>query len=138
MPHPHVQSRRQGSVIYLDHNGDKRSGAKPKNLSLFGRAVLRSTPLPFIIHGSAIIKTIAYAPVAELLNVYSHTASLISSAGKLEQVLFSFDATKAYGSKGEEAAARTQVIHPDDNEALYDFSWNIKPDNLLTEGEDLQ
>ncbi|WP_227658931.1 MULTISPECIES: hypothetical protein [unclassified Corynebacterium] len=80
-----------------------------------------------------------YAPVAELLDVYAPTASLTSSAGEPKQVFFSFDATKAYGSKAEEVVARTQVIHlNDDAEALYGFTWNTEPDNLHTEGEDPQ
>lgn len=129
----------KGVSYTFDQNGDKGSGAKSKNLVLFDLAVLRSTPLPFLIHDSAIIKTIAYAPVTELLDVYSPTASLTSNAGDPKQVFFSFDVTKAYGSKAEEVVARTQVIHlDDDDEALYGFTWNTEPDNLHTEGEDPQ
>lgn len=52
-----------------------------------GIAVLRSTPLPFLIHDSAIIKLIAFAPVAELPAVYTDTDhdSPQSSEGDLEQ-----------------------------------------------------
>lgn len=90
-------------------------------------AVLRSTPLPFLIHDSAIIKLIAFAPVAELLAVYTNTANLTSRAGEPKQVFFSFDATKAYGTKAEERVAPAQVIHLGEGaEALYGFTWNTE------------
>lgn len=124
----------KGVSYSFDHNGDKGSGAKSKNLVLFDLAVLRSTPLPFLIHDSAIIKTIAFAPVAELLEVYGQTSYLRSGANEPKQVFFSFDATKAYGTKAETAVAAYQVLHLDDgNEALYGFTWNIEPNETQEE-----
>lgn len=90
-------------------------------------AVLRSTPLPFLIHDSAIIKLIAFAPVAELLAVYTNTANLTSRAGEPKQVFFSFDATKAYGTKTEKRVAPAQVIHlGEGTEALDGSTWNTE------------
>jgi len=110
-------------------------GVKSKNLVLFDMAVLRSTPLPFLIHDSVTIKTIAFVPVAELLEVYDSTASLTSGANEPKQVFFSFDATEAYGTKAERAIADTRVIHLDDGaEGFYGFTWNAEPDGETTQG----
>ncbi|MGV9183881.1 DUF2326 domain-containing protein [Arcanobacterium canis] len=57
----------KGVSYTFDHNGDTGSGAQAKNLIIFDLAVLRSTPLPFLIHDSAIIKPVAFAPVRKLL-----------------------------------------------------------------------
>lgn len=123
------KSATKGVSYSFDHNGDKGSGAKSKNLVVFDLAVLRSTPLPFLIHDSAIIKTIAFGPVVELLKVYADTANLTSGANEPKQVFFSFDATKAYGSEAERIVAENQVIHLSDGpEALYGFTWNTEPD----------
>lgn len=92
-----------------EHKGDTGSGAKFNHLVALDIAVLRSTPLPFLIHASAIIKLIAFAPVAELLAVYINTANLTGRAGEPKQVFFSFDATKADGTK-----------------VLYGFTWNTE------------
>lgn len=117
----------KGVSYTFDHNGDTGSGAKFNHLVALDIAVLRSTPLPFLIHDSAIIKLIAYEPVAELLAVYTDTASLASMAGESKQVFFSFDATKAYGSTAEERVAPAQVIHLGEGaEALYGFTWNTE------------
>lgn len=117
----------KGVSYTFDHNGDTGSGAKFNHLVALDIAVLRSTPLPFLIHDSAIIKLIAFAPVAELLAVYTNTANLTSRAGEPKQVFFSFDATKAYGTKAEERVAPAQVIHLGEGaEALYGFTWNTE------------
>lgn len=85
----------KGVFYTFDHNGDTGSGAKSNHLVVLDIAVLRSTPLPFLKHESAIIKLIVFAPVAERLAVYTNTANLTSRAGEPKQVFFSFDATKA-------------------------------------------
>lgn len=96
---------------------------------MFDLAVLRSTPLPFLIHDSAIIKPVAFAPVRELLAIYASSGTLESGAGEPKQVFFSFDATKAYGTGAEEIVAENQIIHLDENnEALYGFTWNLETD----------
>ncbi|MGO3330745.1 hypothetical protein [Brevibacterium aurantiacum] len=83
--------------------------------------------MALLIHDSAIIKLIAFAPVAELLAVYTNTENLTSRAGEPKQVLFSFDATKAYGTKAEKRVAPAQVIHLGEGaEALYGFTWNTE------------
>lgn len=120
----------KGVSYTFDHNGDTGSGAKFNHLVAFDIAVLRSTPLPFLIHDSAIIKLIAYKPVAELLAVYTNTANLTSGAGEPKQVFFSFDATKAYGAAAQERVTPAQVIHLDEGaEALYGFTWNTENTN---------
>lgn len=81
-PDRQVQGGRKGVSYTFDHDGNTGSGAKSHHLVVFDRAVLRSTPLPFLTHGSAIIKTIAFAPVAEILAIYTATANLTSGAGK--------------------------------------------------------
>lgn len=125
----------KGVSYSFDHNGDKGSGAKSKNLVLFDLAVLNTTPLPFLIHDSAIIKTIAFAPVAELLHVYAATAHLRSDANEPKQVFFSFDATKGYGTKAEHIVSENQVIHlGETTQALYGFTWNIETTDP-TQGE---
>ncbi|WP_058156919.1 DUF2326 domain-containing protein [Corynebacterium pseudotuberculosis] len=117
----------KGVSYTFDHNGDTGSGAKFNHLVALDIAVLRSTPLPFLIHDSAIIKLIAFAPVAELLAVYANTANVTSRAGEPKQVFFSFDATKAYGTKAEKRVAPAQVIHLGEGaEALYGFTWNTE------------
>lgn len=117
----------KGVSCTFDHNGDTGSGAEFNHLVALDIAVLRSTPLPFLIQDSAFIKLIAYKPAAELLAVYSHTANLTSKAEKPKQVFFSFDATEAYGTKAEERVAPAQVIHLDDGaEALYGFTWDTE------------
>ncbi|WP_252970586.1 DUF2326 domain-containing protein [Corynebacterium guaraldiae] len=117
----------KGVSYTFDHNGDTGSGAKFNHLVAFDIAVLRSTPLPFLIHDSAIIKLIAYKPVAELLTVYTNTANLTSRAGEPKQVFFSFDATKAYGAEAQERVAPAQVIHLGEGaQALYGFTWNTE------------
>ena len=117
----------KGVSYTFDYNGDTGSGAKFNHLVALDIAVLRSTPLPFLIHDSAIIKLIAFAPVAELLAVYINTTNLTSRAGEPKQVFFSFDATKAYGTKAEERVAPAQVIRLSEGaEALYGFTWNTE------------
>lgn len=117
----------KGVSYSFDHNGDRGSGAKAKNLIVFDLAVLTTTPLPFVIHDSAIIKPVAFAPVRELLNVYAHTRVLTSGAHEPKQVFFSFDATKAYGTGAEHTVAENQIIHlGEDTEALYGFTWNTE------------
>jgi possible chromosome segregation ATPase len=119
----------KGVSYTFDHNGDTGSGAKAKNLIVFDLAVMRSTPLPFLIHDSAIIKPVAFAPVRELLSVYASSGTLKSGAGEPKQVFFSFDATKAYGTGAEEIVAENQIIHlGENNEALYGFTWNLETD----------
>nr|WP_239478734.1 DUF2326 domain-containing protein [Rothia sp. ZJ1223] len=129
-----------GVSYTFDHRGDSGSGAKSKNLVLFDLAVLRSTPLPFLIHDSAIIKTIAFAPVAELLQVYADTATLPSAADEPKQVFFSFDAAQAYGTKAQDLTDENQVIHlGEDDEALYGFTWNTETeDDQTLEGDETQ
>ena len=90
-------------------------------------AMLRHTPLPFLIHDSAIIKLVGHAPVRELLSVYMRSEKLTSRAGEPKQVFFSFDATKAYGQRAEELVEATRVIHlGDGTRALYGFTWNTE------------
>lgn len=123
----------KGVSYSFDHNGDRGSGAKAKNLIVFDLAVLTTTPLPFIIHDSAIIKPVAFAPVRELLNVYAHTSALTSGAHEPKQVFFSFDATKAYGTGAEHTVAENQIIHlGEDAEALYGFTWNTEEEGEQT------
>ncbi|XCB30439.1 hypothetical protein RQN30_03280 [Arcanobacterium hippocoleae] len=89
--------------------------------------MLTTTPLPFVIHDSAIIKPVAFAPVRELLNIYAHTRTLTSGAHEPKQVFFSFDAAKAYGTGAEQTVAENQIIHlGEDTEALYGFTWNTE------------
>lgn len=112
----------EGVSYTFDHNGNTGSGAKFNHLVALDIAVLRSTPLPLLIHDSAIIKLIAFAPVAELLAVYTNTANLTSRAGEPKQVFLSFDATKA-----EKRVAPAQVIHLGEGaEALYGFTRNTE------------
>lgn len=119
----------KGVSYTFDHNGDTGSGAKAKNLIVFDLAVLQSTPLPFLIHDSAIIKPVAFAPVHELLTIYAHSSTLTSGANEPKQVFFSFDATKAYGTGAEDAVAENHIIHLDEGtEALYGFTWNLETD----------
>lgn len=119
----------KGVSYTFDHNGDTGSGAKAKNLIVFDLAVLRSTPLPFLIHDSAIIKPVAFAPVRELLTIYTNSSTLTSGANEPKQVFFSFDATKAYGTGAEDAVTENQIIHLDEAaEALYGFTWNLETD----------
>lgn len=119
----------KGVSYTFDHNGDTGTGAKAKNLIVFDLAVLRSTPLLFLIHDSAIIKPVAFAPVRELLTIYANSSTLTSGANEPKQVFFSFDATKAYGTGAEDAVTENQIIHLDeDTEALYGFTWNLETD----------
>lgn len=126
------------SVSYtFDHNGDTGSGAKAKNLVVFDVAILRSTRLPFLIHDSALIKPVAFAPVRELLDIYASSAALTSPADEPKQVFFSFDATKAYGEHAISVVEANQVIHlGEGEEALYGFTWNIEPDAETTSTEE--
>lgn len=120
----------KGVSYTFDHNGDTGSGAKAKNLIVFDLAVLHSTPLPFLIHDSAIIKPVAFAPVRELLSIYANNGTLTSGADEPKQVFFSFDATKAYGTGAEETVAENRIIHLDEgSEALYGFTWNLETDH---------
>lgn len=97
---------------------------------MFDLAILHSTPLPFLIHDSAIIKPVAFAPVRELLTIYARSGMLESGAGEPKQVFFSFDATKAYGTGAEDSVAENQIIHLDEGaEALYGFTWNLETGN---------
>ena len=48
----------QGISYKFDHYGDRGSGAKSRHLAIFDVAMLRHTPLPFLIHDSAIIKLV--------------------------------------------------------------------------------
>ncbi|MDR6938669.1 DUF2326 domain-containing protein [Arcanobacterium hippocoleae] len=119
----------KGVSYTFDHNGDTGSGAKAKNLIVFDLATLHSTPLPFLIHDSAIIKPVAFAPVRELLNIYADSSTFTSGANEPKQVFFSFDATKAYGTGAEDSVAKNQIIHLDEgSEALYGFTWNLETD----------
>lgn len=119
----------KGVSYTFDHNGDTGSGAKAKNLIVFDLAVLHSTPLPFLIHDSAIIKPVAFAPVRELLTIYANSSMLTSGANEPKQVFFSFDATKAYGTGAEGAVTENHIIHLDEAaEALYGFTWNLETD----------
>lgn len=96
---------------------------------MFDLAVLHSTPLPFLIHDSAIIKPVAFAPVRELLTIYANSSMLTSGANEPKQVFFSFDATKAYGTGAEGAVTENHIIHLDEAaEALYGFTWNLETD----------
>lgn len=96
---------------------------------MFDLSILHSTPLPFLIHDSAIIKPVAYAPVRELLTVYARSGMLESGAGEPKQMFFSFDATKGYGTGAEDSVAENQTIHLDEGtEALYGFTWNLETD----------
>lgn len=99
-----------GVSYAFDYHGDKGSGAKSKNLVLFDLAVLRSTPLPFLIKDSAIIKTIAFASVTELLEVYCNTASPDSGANEPKHVCFSYAATKLYGMKADRSSPTHESI----------------------------
>lgn len=97
----------KGISYEFDHCGDRGSGAKSRHMAIFDVAMLRHTPLPFLIHDSAIIKFVGHAPVRELLSVYMQSANLTSRAGEPKQVFFSFDATTAYGQRAEELVAAT-------------------------------
>ena len=97
---------------------------------MFDLTVLHSTPLPFLIHDSAIIKPVAFAPVRELLTIYANSSTLTSGANEPKQVFFSFDATTAYGTEAEDSVAENQIIHLDEGtEALYGFTWNLESDH---------
>lgn len=52
----------KGISYEFDHCGDRGSGAKSRHVAIFDVAMLRHTPLPFLIHDSAIIKLVGYAP----------------------------------------------------------------------------
>ena len=120
----------KGVSYTFAHNGDTGSGAKAKNLIVFDLTVLHSTPLPFLIHDSAIIKPVAFAPVRELLTIYANSSTLTSGANEPKQVFFSFDATTAYGTEAEDSVAENQIIHLDEGtEALYGFTWNLESDH---------
>ncbi|GGG72218.1 DUF2326 domain-containing protein [Corynebacterium pelargi] len=69
----------KGINYEFDHCGDRGSGAKSRHVAIFDVAMLRHTPLPFLIHDSAIIKLVGHAPVRELLSVYMQSASLQQS-----------------------------------------------------------
>lgn len=117
----------KGISYEFDHCGDRGSGAKSRHVAIFDVAMLRHTPLPFLIHDSAIIKLVGHAPVRELLSVYMQSGKLTSRAGEPKQVFFSFDATKAYGQRAEELVEATRVIHLGDGaRALYGFTWNTE------------
>lgn len=117
----------KGISYEFDHCGDRGSGAKSRHVAIFDVAMLRHTPLPFLIHDSAIIKLVGHAPVRELLSVYMRSEKLTSRAGEPKQVFFSFDATKAYGQRAEELVEATRVIHlGDGTRALYGFTWNTE------------
>lgn len=77
---------------------------------IFDVAMLHHTPLPFLIHDSAIIKLVGHAPVRALLGAYMRAAELTSGAGEPKQVFFSFDATKAYGAQAEELVEATSTL----------------------------
>lgn len=77
---------RRKCPIFTFKAAAKGTGAKSKNLALFVLGVLRSTPLSFIIHNSAIIKTAAFAPAAGLLEVSDTTARLIRGTNEPKQV----------------------------------------------------
>lgn len=81
------QLRRKGPIFTFKATA-KGTGAKSKNLALFVLGVLRSTPLSFIIHNSAIIKTAAFAPAAGLLEVSDTTARLIRGTNEPKQIFF--------------------------------------------------
>ena len=123
----------KGVSYSFDHNGDRGSGAKAKNLIVFDLAGLNTTLLPFVIHDSAIIKPVAFAPVRELLNVYVHSRTMVSGVHEPKQVFFSFDATKAYGTGAEHTITENQIIHlSEGNEALYGFTWNTEEERDKT------
>ncbi len=108
MPKVPVQGDTAKGISYeFDHCGDRGSGAKSRHMAIFDVAMLRHTPLPFLIHDSAIIKFVGHAPVRELLSVYMQSANLTSRSGEPKQVFFSFDATTAYGQRAEELVAAT-------------------------------
>lgn len=120
----------KGVSYTFDHDGDTGSGAKAKNFIVFDLAVLHSTPLPFLIHDSVIIKPVAFAPVREQRTIYARSGMLESSAGEPKQVFFSFDAAKAYGTGAEESVSENQIIHLNEGaEALYGFTWNLETGN---------
>lgn len=122
-----LQINGKGISYEFDHCGDRGSGAKSRHLAIFDVAMLRHTPLPFLIHDSAIIKLVGHAPVRALLGAYMRAAELTSGAEEPNQVFFSFDATKAYGEHTEELVDTTRVIHlGDGSEALYGYTWNTE------------
>lgn len=117
------QINEQGISYKFDHCGDRGSGGKSRHLAIFDVAMPRHTPLPFLIHDSAIIKLVGHAPVRALLGAYMRAAELTSGAGEPKQVFFSFDATKAYGPQAEELVEATRVIHLGDGpEAFYGYT----------------
>lgn len=118
----------KGVSYTFDHNGDTGSGAKAKNLIVFDLAVLRSTPLPFVIHDSSIIKPVAFAPVRGLLTIYSDSSTFTSGANEPKQVFFSFNATAAYGTGAEDSVAKNQIIHLDEGSEALCFTWNLETD----------
>lgn len=126
----------KGVTYQFDHGGDTGSGAKSRHLAIFDVAMLRATPLPFLIHDSAIIKLVAHAPVRKLLQIYIRTQELTSGADEPKQVFFSFDATKAYGGQAEELVEQSRVIHLGDGpETLYGYSWNTQPASAQEENQ---
>ncbi|MDO5722519.1 MAG: DUF2326 domain-containing protein [Actinomycetaceae bacterium] len=118
----------RNAVTYtFDHNGDTGAGAKSKNLLILDLAVLHLTPLPLLIHDSALIKQIAHFPVRHLLDLYEQTRNLGSQAGEPKQVFFSFDATKKYGEEALGSVAEARVIRlGEGSHALYGFTWNVE------------
>ncbi|WP_124053959.1 DUF2326 domain-containing protein [Arcanobacterium ihumii] len=118
----------RNAVTYdFDHNGDTGAGNKSKNLILLDLAILQLTPLPFLIHDSALTKQIAFDPVRNLLSLYEETRHLESQADEPKQVFYSFDAAKAYGETALGSVENTRVIKLGEGpHALYGFTWNVE------------
>ncbi|WP_341827343.1 DUF2326 domain-containing protein [Trueperella pyogenes] len=118
----------RNAVTYdFDHNGDTGAGNKSKNLLILDLAILELTPLPFVIHDSALAKQIAFDPVRHLLKLYEQTGALKSEAEEPKQMFFSFDAAKAYGEAALGSVAGTRVIRlGEGSHALYGFTWNVE------------
>lgn len=121
------RSQPRASVTSLTMHATEGQGAKSMCFAIFDAAMLRCAPLSFLTHGSSIINLVGYAPVRELLSAYTQATELLGGAGEPQQVFFSFDATKAYGTRAEELVDVTRVIHHDDDaQALYGFTWNTE------------
>lgn len=96
---------------------DTGTGKSYSNLILFDLAVMKLTPLPFIVHDSLLFKNIENAAVSKIIDNYS---------SHKRQIFISIDEAPKFGKETLETIKKHTVIAIDNANVLYIKDWRTK------------
>lgn len=114
---PHLTINGYNSY-HFETSDDTGTGSNYKGMIIYDLAVLYSTDLPAIVHGSLIMKNISDVAIAGIMKLYVKSK---------KQVFIAFDKQDTYGAETQKILMDNMVLKFSDGGCeLYGETWNIE------------